>query len=112
MIWLKYLLAYIGAILKFLNLLFKTIINIYICVIKKVERDILAIGTPTTLLAYDVENNSDLFYKEVILILFLLLSDDDDGSLTWQQDKSFLGYIPIIWWIEQRIRGCCKWQQK
>ena len=48
-------------------------------VIKKVERDILAIGTPTTLLAYDVENNSDLFYKEVILILFLLLSDDDDG---------------------------------
>ena len=29
------------------------------------ERDILAIGTPTTLLAYDVENNSDLFYKEV-----------------------------------------------
>ena len=33
----------------------------------KVERDILAIGTPTTLLAYDVENNSDLFYKEVIL---------------------------------------------
>ena len=35
--------------------------------IKKVERDILAIGTPTTLLAYDVENNSDLFYKEVML---------------------------------------------
>ena len=33
----------------------------------KVERDILAIGTPTTLLAYDVENNSDLFYKEVML---------------------------------------------
>ena len=33
--------------------------------VPKVERDILAIGTPTTLLAYDVENNSDLFYKEV-----------------------------------------------
>ena len=49
---------------------------------KKVERDILAIGTPTTLLAYDVENNSDLFYKEVILILFLLLSNVDDGSFT------------------------------
>ena len=32
---------------------------------ESVERDILAIGTPTTLLAYDVENNSDLFYKEV-----------------------------------------------
>ena len=67
---------------------------------KKVERDILAIGTPTTLLAYDVENNSDLFYKEVILILFLLLSDADDGSFTWQQDTSFMGYILIIWWIE------------
>ena len=51
-------------------------------VFKKVERDILAIGTPTTLLAYDVENNSDLFYKEVILILFLLLSNVDDGSFT------------------------------
>ena len=67
---------------------------------KKVERDILAIGTPTTLLAYDVENNSDLFYKEVILILFLLLSNVDDGSFTWQQDTSFMGYILIIWWIE------------
>ena len=32
---------------------------------ESVERDILAIGTPTTLLAYDVENNRDLFYKEV-----------------------------------------------
>ena len=60
----------------------QTNIDIYIDVFKKVERDILAIGTPTTLLAYDVENNSDLFYKEVVLILFLLLSDDDDGSFT------------------------------
>ena len=33
---------------------------------ERVERDVLAIGTPTTLLAYDVENNSDLFFKEVI----------------------------------------------
>ena len=32
---------------------------------ERVERDVLAIGTPTTLLAYDVENNSDLFFKEV-----------------------------------------------
>ena len=70
--------------MKFLNLMFanNVCVDFYICVIKKVERDILAIGTPTTLLAYDVENNSDLFYKEVILILFLLLSDDDDGSFT------------------------------
>jgi len=28
-------------------------------------RDILFVGTPTNLLAYDVENNSDLFYKDV-----------------------------------------------
>ena len=78
----------------------KTIIDIYICVIKKVERDILAIGTPTTLLAYDVENNSDLFYKEVILTLQTSFTDDD-GSFTWQQDTSFMGYILIISWVEQ-----------
>ena len=30
-----------------------------------INRDSLVIGTPTNLLAYDVENNSDLFYKEV-----------------------------------------------
>lgn len=29
------------------------------------ERDTLVVGTPTTLLAYDVENNTDVFYKEV-----------------------------------------------
>ena len=27
--------------------------------------DILAVGTQTNLLAYDVDNNSDLFYKDV-----------------------------------------------
>ena len=30
-----------------------------------VNRDALVVGTPTNLLAYDVENNSDLFYKDV-----------------------------------------------
>lgn len=29
------------------------------------EKDILVIGTQSTLLAYHVENNTDLFYKEV-----------------------------------------------
>jgi len=29
------------------------------------KRDTLFVGTPTNLLAYDVENNSDMFYKEV-----------------------------------------------
>ena len=29
------------------------------------EKDILVIGTKTTVLAYHVENNTDLFYKEV-----------------------------------------------
>jgi Bardet-Biedl syndrome 2 protein len=28
------------------------------------ERDILVVGTPTNLLAYDIENNTDIFYKE------------------------------------------------
>ena len=32
------------------------------------SRDILFIGTPNNLLAYDVENNQDLFYKEVAAI--------------------------------------------
>ena len=30
-----------------------------------INRDSLVVGTPTNLLAYDVENNSDLFYKDV-----------------------------------------------
>ena len=29
------------------------------------DRDILIIGTQTTLLAYDIQENKDLFYKEV-----------------------------------------------
>ena len=37
------------------------------------SRDMLFVGTPTNLLAYDVENNSDLFYKEVIFSLYFLL---------------------------------------
>ena len=32
------------------------------------DRDTLVIGTPTNLLAYDVENNADIFYKEVSLM--------------------------------------------
>lgn len=31
------------------------------------DKDILVIGTKSTLLAYHVENNTDLFYKQVIL---------------------------------------------
>lgn len=31
--------------------------------------DTLLVGTPTNLLAYDVENNSDLFYKDVSFIM-------------------------------------------
>lgn len=29
------------------------------------EKDMLAIGTPSSLLAYHVDNNMDLFYKDV-----------------------------------------------
>lgn len=29
------------------------------------DRDVLVIGTPTNVLAYDVNDNADLFYKEV-----------------------------------------------
>lgn len=31
----------------------------------EMERDVLVIGTPTNILAYDVQKNSDLFYKDV-----------------------------------------------
>lgn len=33
--------------------------------------DTLLVGTQTNLLAYDVEKNSDLFYKEVCVVLIL-----------------------------------------
>ena len=38
------------------------------------QNDVLVVGTQTNLLAYDVENNSDLFYKDVrqIFKLFTL----------------------------------------
>ena len=32
--------------------------------------DTLLIGTPTNLLAYDVQNNADVFYKEVSCNIF------------------------------------------
>ena len=31
------------------------------------ENDVLVVGTQTNLLAYDIVNNSDLFYKDVSL---------------------------------------------
>ena len=31
----------------------------------KSQHDVLVVGTQTNLLAYDVENNADLFYKDV-----------------------------------------------
>jgi len=33
----------------------------------KPNTDVLVVGTPTNVLAYDVNDNSDLFYKEVSL---------------------------------------------
>jgi Bardet-Biedl syndrome 2 protein len=38
------------------------------------ERDTLVVGTPTNLLAYDVENNTDIFYKEAGCISLYMLS--------------------------------------
>ena len=39
------------------------------------QNDVLVIGTQTNLLAYDVENNSDIFYKDVSMVkkLFFFL---------------------------------------
>ena len=36
------------------------------------DHDILTVGTHTNLLAYDVENNSDLFYKDVSILLIII----------------------------------------
>ena len=33
-----------------------------------IDRDVLCIGTHTNLLAYDVHNNTDLFYKQVTML--------------------------------------------
>lgn len=38
------------------------------------ESDILVVGTPTNLLAYDVENNMDIFYKEVTKELYKIIN--------------------------------------
>ena len=37
------------------------------------QNDILAVGTQTNLLVYDIDNNKDLFYKDVSSIYFQLL---------------------------------------
>ena len=39
------------------------------------DRDILLVGTQTNLLAYDIEDNRDIFYKEVCSIRYLWSSD-------------------------------------
>ena len=47
------------------------------------SRDTLFVGTQTNLLAYDVENNSDLFYKEV-------------RSLLWSSSIQFKGAFSFL----------------
>lgn len=36
------------------------------------KNDILVVGTATNLLAYDVDNNTDLFYKDVRMYCILI----------------------------------------
>lgn len=40
---------------------------------EKHKRDVLLVGTPTNVLAYDVNDNADLFYKEVCTCLLEVL---------------------------------------
>lgn len=35
--------------------------------------DTLVVGTPTNVLAYDVQNNADVFYKDVSITLFVIV---------------------------------------
>ena len=37
-----------------------------------IQNDVLAVGTQTNLMVYDVEKNTDLFYKDVSGFLWLL----------------------------------------
>ena len=46
------------------------------------ENDVLVVGTPTTLLAYNVQDNTDVFYKDV---------SESDGAV--QQSSSFPGSL-------------------
>ena len=53
------------------------------------DHDVLVVGTQTNLLAYDVENNSDLFYKDV--------STDalkSSKSILWTRSRFFLSLPP------------------
>ena len=38
----------------------------------KSDKDVLVIGTPTSILVYDVLNNADIFYREVLCYIFYL----------------------------------------
>lgn len=38
------------------------------------DRDVLVVGTQTNVLAYDVNDNADLFYKEVIVTYVAVMS--------------------------------------
>ena len=58
----------------------------------KLGRDILLVGSQTNLLAYDIEHNSDLFYKEVgikrfpdlLIVQFLITySMQREGGKAW-----------------------------
>lgn len=35
----------------------------------RLQNDVLAVGTQTNLMVYDIEKNRDLFYKEVIIFI-------------------------------------------
>ena len=68
------------------------------------SRDTLFVGTQTNLLAYDVENNSDLFYKEVRSFLFsssavqlrvFSILDKNDKEEARSISKKLL--LPEIW---------------
>lgn len=52
------------------------------------KNDILVVGTQTNLLAYDIDQNSDLFYKDVS---YLTLTIEFDISHSFE-----LGYMIII----------------
>ena len=58
------------------------------------QNDVLVVGTQTNLLAYDVENNSDLFYKDVSPYIYIYI-------------YIFI-YIHPIWSLANGINTDCK----
>lgn len=81
----------------------------------EVPCDSLLVGTATNLMAYDVDNNTDLFYKEVLVLFnifmyFLLKKEENTANLNSHISfgvRKQLQIIPQKIFITKRDMGGC-----